>query len=68
MPYQYMLDLVLLEQLVINEQDCPAGVAEYEFDPFLVQAFDQDVRPGQLNVVCGNAFHVSLGENPAYGD
>jgi hypothetical protein len=42
MTNQDMLELVLLEQFVINVKNRPAGIAEYVFDFFLLQAPDYD--------------------------
>jgi hypothetical protein len=39
---QDMLELVLLEQFVIYVENRPAGIAEYVFDLFLLQAPDYD--------------------------
>jgi hypothetical protein len=44
MAYQNVLDLVLLEQLVVDEQDRPAGIAEDLLDFFRLQALYKDFR------------------------
>jgi len=40
MANQHMLELVLLEKFVVNIENRAAGVAEYVFDFFLLQAPD----------------------------
>ncbi len=43
---QNMLDLILLEQLVVNVQNRPAGVAEHVVDLFFLQAPDYNLSTG----------------------
>jgi hypothetical protein len=39
---QNVLDFVLLEQLIVEIQHCPAGIAENIFDPLLLKATHHD--------------------------
>ncbi len=44
--HQHVLHLVLLEQLVVDEQDRAAGIAEYVFDAFFLKAANHDLGSG----------------------
>jgi hypothetical protein len=46
--HQDMAHLVLLEELVVDEQNRAAGVAEYVFDALLLQAAHDDLGAGDL--------------------
>ena len=48
--HQYMFDLILIEQGIIDKQHRPAGIAENVFDSFFLQTSD-----GNL---CACQFHV----------
>jgi E3 ubiquitin-protein ligase DOA10 len=51
MTYQNVLEFVLPEDGIINFQNRAAGVAEQKFDPFFLQATDQDFRARYLHLV-----------------
>ena len=56
--HQHVLHLVLLEQLVVDEQDRAAGIAEYVFDAFFLKAANHDLGSSQrarLDAVHGRA-------------
>ena len=53
MAYQDVLDLVLLEQLVVDVQDCAAGVAENILDFFLLQALIRISAPDNSMILAG---------------
>ena len=54
-PVLHMADLVLLEQLVINEEDRAAGIAENILDLFFLQAPDYNFRTSQNHCCTQNA-------------
>jgi hypothetical protein len=63
---QDVLYRVLLEQFVINEQYRAAGIAEYVFDPLLLQASDYDFSAGKFHKTgpqpkSGNMGHYRVG-------
>jgi hypothetical protein len=41
-----VLDLVLVEDGVVDVKGCPAGVAEYEFNTFIVQGTNECITTG----------------------
>jgi hypothetical protein len=49
MPDQYMSELVLLENCIINLDNRAAGVAENKLDSFFLQASDYDFRARDLH-------------------
>ena len=50
--HQDMLDLVLLEQLVVNEKDRPAGIAEDVLDSLRLEALHDNL--------CACQFHARV--------
>jgi hypothetical protein len=77
--HQNVLELVLLEDFVVDRQDRPAGVAEYELNAFLLKTSDGDLGAGQIDLrdnSRGGHFHFCdpcceislLGQKPRAGD
>ncbi len=65
--HQDVLHLVLLEQLVVDEQDRAAGVAEYDFGALFLKASNDDLGSGQrvrLDAVHVRPFFVKDAEKP----
>jgi hypothetical protein len=44
-----VLDLVLLEELVVQEEHGPSGIAEDVLDPLLLHAANEDLGTGDLH-------------------
>jgi hypothetical protein len=44
--YQYVADILLLVQRVVNMQDRAARISEEEFDSFLLEATHEDLGTG----------------------
>ena len=47
--HQHVLELVLLEQLVVNIENCATRIAEDVLDAFFLQAADDDLGTRQLH-------------------
>ena len=48
-PYQYVLELVLLEDRVVDFQHCPAGVPEDVLDAFRLQTARDNFGAGDFH-------------------
>jgi hypothetical protein len=48
--HQHVLDARLLEELVVDVEDRPAGVPEDVLDTFFLKTTDQDFRARQFHV------------------
>jgi flavin-dependent dehydrogenase len=48
--HKYVLDVVLLEQLVIDKEYCPARVAKHMFDSLILEETDENLGTVQFHI------------------